>query len=348
MQNNALKVPPPEWWDELPLLAFVNICKYLPHNEVFGTLPAVCQHFNNLLKNNTVGFEKIQLRNPSETVLQKLSDKTSTCKSLELEFSGYSYIEDECEKSSLSNFLEHFKDSLINVTFTLVWTEDVLQNCLIASFNEAKKIQSLKIDNASLNWDWASHTVCTTLKSLQYNGKINNDGMSLLCNRFPHLQNLQDISFDSDVNWIDLNNYPANLKSVRLYLPNSNLPPLQFFRLLHNIYVHTSHWADLLIAIEYAPMLSFLTTFELTLFHEDYINDSQIVAGIVQLSYALPNTVGTLIVSSLGRITRQGLKNTYDLDVIKSMDRLPLHFQNIKYNGYVVRDSARCKCQKVN
>jgi hypothetical protein len=27
---------------------------------------------------------------------------------------------------------------------------------------------------------------------------------------------------------------------------------------------------------------------------------------------------------------------------------LPLHFQNIKYNGYVVRDSARCKCQKVN
>jgi hypothetical protein len=74
----------PKWWNELPLLPFMKICSYLEYNQVFGKLPRVCQHFNELLTTNTVGFEKIRLDQPSAFLLKKLVDEVSSCKSLDL------------------------------------------------------------------------------------------------------------------------------------------------------------------------------------------------------------------------------------------------------------------------
>jgi len=70
-------VPQPNGWEEIPLVPFKKICTYLPHEEVFRTLPLICQHLNHTLKNNKALVKSLSMSTGNQNEMEIIKRVTN-------------------------------------------------------------------------------------------------------------------------------------------------------------------------------------------------------------------------------------------------------------------------------
>jgi hypothetical protein len=112
-ENVCLVVSQPKWWDELPLVPFMEICKYLDYKQVFGRMTRVCKHFNELLILHKVEFESIELDPVTPLLLCRLAPRISWCK--ELIFKLNDWTKWSKNEFLVSDFVDAVKGSVTRV-----------------------------------------------------------------------------------------------------------------------------------------------------------------------------------------------------------------------------------------
>jgi hypothetical protein len=160
--NQELVAFHPEGWDRIPLLPFLQICSHLSHQEVFGILTKVCQHFNLLIKHHQVPVDHVSLvKNSSMAVLLMLLKRVTECKRLSISLT--------CREHP-ALWLNTLEELLIKLQrsvkeFHCITNDQPLVTDFINGCRRLEKL-NLSVHKQQLKWDWNLHTGNPTLKSL--------------------------------------------------------------------------------------------------------------------------------------------------------------------------------------
>jgi hypothetical protein len=318
-----LAVQQPKWWDELPLVPFLNICRFLDWKQVFGGLPKVCKHFKQLLtEEGQVGFDEISLENPSVVQLKKLKDKVSFCKSLSLTL--YEEL-DEDTTTVLTALLDKFKSGVVKVTCQIQVESD--QQVITLFLNECESLRFLYIYSGDEDWDWSLHPVCPTVRKLYFeHGSIEHEDITKIFFVFPALNSLSvlddayeiaDSSSDNDKVVADT----RNMAMIEHYTARNLSPSVQCLRAVKHMHL---------------TCMSFKTLQKCT--SDDAV--TEFGQCLEQLITAFPTTLAEFKISSLS-YGDYNKGNKYDLRIMKLLDELPASVRSIEYFYYTVRRVRR-------
>jgi hypothetical protein len=136
---------------DVPDVPFKQICRYLKYDYIYKNLPPVCKKFNNLLKTNMLELEKLTLDiyPSSPKLLDKLKEKISGCKELELRFCT-SPTDLAAVEKPLQELLENFHHSVssLSVRDNYICSEKdirTIQTWLIPFFENTTRLQSFEL-----------------------------------------------------------------------------------------------------------------------------------------------------------------------------------------------------------
>jgi hypothetical protein len=358
-QQYPFMVTQPNWLTELSLVPFEKICSQLDYKQVFGKLPLVCKHFNELLIKNKVRFDKLILRDPSAKLLGRLIDNISTCWSLDLTLTN-----DHLDKDTtviLTKLLDKFKPSVVE--FECDIQDQGAQEVVTSFINDCTRLRFLTIDCGGFDWDWSLHSTSPTVEKLDFQGTSSSDLTKILY-VFPGLQSFiesknsyTDSEDDEDEPVDDESDEESdgeqeNDEAVEIVVDiHDNMAMIDHFESRHlvlpvhclkevkHLHLYDFPFATLVKLVSYMPQLTALENLELVLGDELFDEDRVAETGqrLKQLIETLPLTLVKLTVRS--RSTEND-ENTYDLRIIKLLDSLPATVCSINYFGFVLKRSA--------
>jgi hypothetical protein len=334
-------------WDELPLLPFLNVCRYMNYKDVFGTLPHVCKHFNNLLTGYEVELDEIHLDEPSDQLLGKLKDMVSVCKSL--------VIGHFRSSPGISAFLAKLEKSVANFWCSVISDTEGVQ--VLTSFvNRCSRLRSLSIIDFDTDedFDWSLFTVRHTLEELHFGYPSGqSEYMHDIFYKFPQLKRLtlrysEMICHTEDNDVIDLTNAARieYFRSKRMY------PRVEFLRGVKEIVLLCWTYDVINTLIDYLPQLNALEKL-----HFDYSgidelrNDNfyEMVQPDIMERYLMrlirAVSVGPMSLTKL-KISNELSYNPsfsaadFDLNIIELLHGMPQRISYVEYKGLKVRYSV--------
>jgi hypothetical protein len=338
VEQDLLKVPQPQWWDEIPDVPFKRICSYLDSHEVFNILPLVCKHFSQVLKNNqTVPVGQIILPiSPSKKLLEEYGRRVSTCKKIRM---WPEVLQQETRQVMLELF-EKWKNCITALCAESVSTA-VTSAWLIPVLNTFSRLDTLEIESAGHEWNWQLHNITPSLVSLKFRSYITQNKVVLL-EKFPNLKNLDCHGFRSNIDW-DVVNVATAARIERLINVDNEMPlvPPTHFTLIENIKEirnlrirNLDCWQNV---VDVFPLLPELETFDCvgSSVYEDILATENFIFDLLAF------TPDSLVSLKIDFVNHEMLKNC-DLDIVKRMTGLPATLTNVQYKGFKVRNCPNC------
>jgi hypothetical protein len=119
----------PQGLNEIPLLPFLNICKFLPYQQVFRILPLVCRHFRQLIQGYQIPINSVDIINPThpELTLTMLARKVVDCNQMVLA------RQPKVKNLKLwgflaENLINKFQNSLRELSYESDWCRNFLEH----------------------------------------------------------------------------------------------------------------------------------------------------------------------------------------------------------------------------
>jgi hypothetical protein len=183
------EVRQPEGLEQMPLIPFLNICKFLKPGDIFRSLSLTCKPLNYLVEGSQFPLRKLNISS-SLTVeeLLMLRHKVSSCRVMDILWS--SRTQDSFWHYAMGLLLDKFKHSLTAMVCTADCWVQTLEFLEITT-----KLRGLFLVSPieAMSWDWDKQKPCYSLEVLLLIGRDYSSSRILLI--LSKLPNLLSVSF---------------------------------------------------------------------------------------------------------------------------------------------------------
>jgi hypothetical protein len=326
----------PTGLDQIPLLPFLEICRYLDYQDVYGSLSKVCKHFYALTKNHQIFLEKIQLEVDSSiaTVLM-LRKKVWGCHKLIVRAPAWKT--GPFHDQVLVKLLDKMKPT---VTHFICTTRK--QSHITEFINNAPRLRILDLRSYDMinEWNWNLHRKHHNIRELIFGSWVPSSSLEEIIGKVPQIERITWNDQPAEELSSKQTTRAINPHSKLQYYKGSYITPLKHLWPVRELNLSVTTAEALQQLNEIIPHLRFLET--LTIHFSD-----RVFAHIEELSpdncmnqflesLKCNNSLRYLAIERAPRFSGRN-REVYDMEVESLLSELPMSIVYIRYKQVVIR-----------
>jgi len=163
-EDELVSIRKPTGWSDLPTIPFLEICRYLRYDQIYGLLTRVCRNYAWMLETNQVALKEVRLRAyTSASKLVMIAKRVSRCDSLVI------YVHHDPSRSLwnklLGDLFAKFETDLVQLR-----VETGNQKSVADFIGRCKRLKRLELHYRQHNqpWDWSTLPICPTITDLVF------------------------------------------------------------------------------------------------------------------------------------------------------------------------------------